>query len=265
METGPGVSAQKDPRRLGICPCPRFRQLYTLSPSFAGVDTLSYFPLNDPLDYPALGRVVRPNSGKSALQSRRRARRAVVSVLALWMLFGAVAAPSSAAQGVPSESEPIQPESEPIQPESEPIHEETAVVFLVQDTTEVSVVAALGEAIRAQLADARTRVVMAATGMESLVLQHLVDLGEDWARQEAAVGVFFLDARRDEQWLLYLVDPKSQRVLVRRAGASLESLHAAIETVAVITEAAATALAAQQAAAAQGISPPPAGDSAAPA
>jgi hypothetical protein len=116
------------------------------------------------------------------------------------------------------------------------------VVFLVSKTGDPAIAISLQDAIAAQLADVPVRLVFEVSSTGSPAMRELIDTGKATAEREDAVGVFWLDTEKEDDWLLYLVDPGEERLLVRRAGSSTESVPAAIEAVAVIVKASALAL-----------------------
>jgi hypothetical protein len=126
--------------------------------------------------------------------------------------------------------------------QSQEPHAPRAVVFTILRETDPAILGLIRDALQAQLSDIPVRLVFTGGSQESAELRNLIDKGKSIAKSEDAVGVFWLDANQREDWLLYLVDPDGERVLVRRAGPGLESLAATVEAVAVITRSSSIAL-----------------------
>lgn len=117
-----------------------------------------------------------------------------------------------------------------------------AVIFNVLEESDPAILNLILESLRAQLSDVDVQLVFNGGVVESSELRNLIEKGKMMAEPHDAIGVFWLDANHGENWLLYLVDPAGERVLVRRAGAGLESLTATVEAVAVITRSSTKAL-----------------------
>ncbi len=138
----------------------------------------------------------------------------------------------------PLDSVADQPPSE----ETEEPERRKAVIFNVLKESDPAILGLILEALQAQLSDVEVELVFNGGVVESSELRNLIEKGKSMAEPHDAAGVFWLDANHGENWLLYLVDPAGERVLVRRAGAGLESLTATVEAVAVITRSSSKAL-----------------------
>ncbi|MBN1653424.1 MAG: hypothetical protein JXA30_06575 [Deltaproteobacteria bacterium] len=136
----------------------------------------------------------------------------------------------------PEESPPseLQDGQQASQPTIEPKRVK-AVIFNVFIESDPAILNSILEALKAQLSDVDVRLVFNGGVFESSELRNLIERGKTIAQPQDAVGVFWLDVNHGESWLLYLVDPAGERVLVRRAGPGLESLTATVEAIAVIT------------------------------
>jgi hypothetical protein len=117
-----------------------------------------------------------------------------------------------------------------------------SIVFLAPGTGETGVSDSLREAVTAQLSDVLVRPVFEHTLASPADLLDFVEAGRAIAARENAVGVFWLDTARQDEWMLYLLDPAGERLLEREAGSSTESLPAAVEAVAVIIKGSTVAL-----------------------
>ncbi len=119
---------------------------------------------------------------------------------------------------------------------------ERSIVFLAPEADDPAVAASLREALAAQLADVSVRPVFDSEQARSVDLIDFVEQSRSLAERENAVGVFWLDTARPDEWMLYLLDPAGERLLVRRAGSSAQSVAAAVEAVAVIIKGSTVAL-----------------------
>jgi hypothetical protein len=141
-----------------------------------------------------------------------------------------------------TESPPDNVEDQSPSEETEEPDRRKSIIFNVLKESDPAILNLILEALQAQLSDVDVQLVFNGGVIESSELRNLIEKGKSMAEPHDAVGVFWLDANHGENWLLYLVDPAGERVLVRRAGAGLESLTATVEAVAVITRSSSKAL-----------------------
>lgn len=104
----------------------------------------------------------------------------------------------------------------------------------------------LRDALTAQLSGVAVELVVEhfASSLDSLRAN--VDESRSLAAAHQAIGVFWLDARSTDEWLVYLMEPGEKRVLMRRVPIGTDGSVAAVEAVAVITRESTTALLAGQ-------------------
>ena len=94
---------------------------------------------------------------------------------------------------------------------------------------------ALRDALSAQLAGGETELLFERFSPVASTLRRQVTEARTFAATHHAVGVFWLDAPEEKDWLLYLSEPEGDRVLVRRIAVETNGVVAALEAVAVIT------------------------------
>jgi hypothetical protein len=102
---------------------------------------------------------------------------------------------------------------------------------------------ALRDALSAQLSGAETTLVIDHFSTDTSTLRRQVTEARRLASTHQAIGVFWLDAPADKDWLLYLAEPTGDRVLVRRITVEAGATAAATEAVAVIMSESSRALA----------------------
>jgi hypothetical protein len=117
--------------------------------------------------------------------------------------------------------------------------------------------AALRDALYAQLSGASTQLLFERFSPEASTLRRQVAEARTLAAARHAIGVFWLDAPVDKDWLLYLAEPGGDRVLVRRVAVEADGAAAATEAVAVITAESSVALARGQTIGMQPVALPP--------
>jgi len=115
------------------------------------------------------------------------------------------------------------------------------VVFVVPSGVDLD--AALRDALTAQLSGGGTEMVFEHFSEEATTLRRQVNEARALSVKYSSVGVFWLEAPMDKDWLLYLAEPTGDRVLVRRVTVEAGGTVAATEAVAVITSESTEALA----------------------
>jgi hypothetical protein len=116
-----------------------------------------------------------------------------------------------------------------------------SVVFVAPAVGELD--DALRDALSAQLAGAEATLLFERFSADASTLRRQVTEARRLAAAHHAVGVFWLDASADKDWLLYLAEPGGDRILVRRITVESNGSAAATEAVAVITSESSQALA----------------------
>lgn len=102
---------------------------------------------------------------------------------------------------------------------------------------------ALRDALSAQLSGGESKLLFDRFSSEASTLRRQVVEARRLAASYHAIGVFWLDAPADKDWLLYLSEPTGDRILVRRITVEEHGTAAATEAVAVITSESSRALA----------------------
>lgn len=116
---------------------------------------------------------------------------------------------------------------------------------------------ALRDALSAQLAGADTELRFERFSSDASTLRRQATEARTLAAADHALGVFWLDAPADKDWLLYLAEPGGDRVLVRRVTVEAGGVAAATEAVSVITSESSVALARGQTIGMQPVALPP--------
>jgi hypothetical protein len=106
--------------------------------------------------------------------------------------------------------------------------------------------APLRDALTAQLSGVAVELVVEHFVSEEGSVKQNVEESHSLAAAHQAIGVFWLDARAKEEWLVFLAVPAGRRVLMRRVPIGQDGTVAAMEAVAVITRESTTALLAGQ-------------------
>jgi hypothetical protein len=106
--------------------------------------------------------------------------------------------------------------------------------------------APLRDALTAQLSGVAVELVVEHFASEPDSLRQNVDESHSLAAAHQAIGVFWLDVRATDEWLVFLAVPAGRRVLMRRVPIGPDGSVAAMEAVAVITRESTTALLAGQ-------------------
>jgi hypothetical protein len=101
---------------------------------------------------------------------------------------------------------------------------------------------ALRDALTAQLSGVAVELVVEHFVSEVGSLKQNVEETRSLAAAHQAVGVFWLDTRATDEWLVYLAEPAGRRVLMRRVPIGPDGSVAAMEAVAVITRESTAAL-----------------------
>jgi len=117
-----------------------------------------------------------------------------------------------------------------------------AVVFVPPRDIE----APLRDALTAQLSGVVVELVVEHFATEPDSLRESVDESHSLAAAHQAIGVFWLDVRAKDEWLVFLAVPAGRRVLMRRVPLGPDGSVAAMEAVAVITRESTAALLAGQ-------------------
>ncbi|MCG8554770.1 MAG: hypothetical protein MJD61_05690 [Proteobacteria bacterium] len=116
------------------------------------------------------------------------------------------------------------------------------IVFQLDSSSDDALVAAVREALDAQMTASKVRIDLERESVAKASLHERIEQARRRAVQRPVLGVFWLDAHRSGDWLLYLFAPEGDRVLVRRIPATSEAQAAAVEAVSVITQSATSAL-----------------------
>lgn len=116
------------------------------------------------------------------------------------------------------------------------------VVFFLPDSLELSLSTAFEEALRAHFADVNVVLTIKRVAVTSFDFREIIEKSKAAVKDDGAVGVFWLDTEELKDWLLYLVDPKTEQALARRVRVPDARESAGVETVAVITSNATSAL-----------------------
>jgi hypothetical protein len=114
------------------------------------------------------------------------------------------------------------------------------VVFVSPQSEQLD--AQLRDALTAQLAGGKAELVFEHFATAADTLRSQVSEARSLASAHDAMGVFWLDAAVDRDWLVYLCEPDGDRVLVRRITLESDGTAAATEAVAVITRQSSEAL-----------------------
>lgn len=129
------------------------------------------------------------------------------------------------------------------------------VVFLSPPSEDLD--ASLRDALTAQLSGASATLVFEHFSVEGAPLRRQVSEARSIAVAHDAVGVYWLDAQSEKDWLLYLAERSGDRVLVRRLEIETGGAAAAVEAVSVITRQSTDALLAGQTIGMQAVALPP--------
>jgi hypothetical protein len=117
-----------------------------------------------------------------------------------------------------------------------------AVVFVPPPDIETP----LRDALTAQLSGVAVELVIEHFVSEPDSLKQNVEESHSLAAAHQAIGVFWLDVRAKDEWLVFLTVPAGRRVLMRRVPIGADGSVAAMEAVAVITRESTAALLAGQ-------------------
>lgn len=102
--------------------------------------------------------------------------------------------------------------------------------------------APIRDALTAQLSGVAAELVVEHFVSSSDTLRQRVEESRSMAAAHQAIGVFWLDAKSKDEWLVYLAEPAENRVLMRRIPIGPDGSVAGMETVAVITRESTSAL-----------------------
>jgi hypothetical protein len=114
------------------------------------------------------------------------------------------------------------------------------VVFVSPRDRELD--ASLRDSLTAQFSGMGAEIVFESFPDEAAALREKVAEARSLAVAHQAVGVFWLDAQAGGDWLLYLAEPRGDRVLVRRLPVDANGVGAAVEATAVIAKQSTAAL-----------------------
>ena len=107
------------------------------------------------------------------------------------------------------------------------------VVVVVSASDAARAESVLG-AIRAQLGDLPVALVVEAPGQIPKELRDRLDFAARACKEHDAVGAFFVEAEREDDLLLYLIEPQAKRALVRRVKRSVGAEQAGVEEASII-------------------------------
>lgn len=112
-------------------------------------------------------------------------------------------------------------------------HAETRRVVLVVSAADAARAESLTGAIRAQLGDLPVAVVLESGEVPSGLRERL-DYAATACKKHDAVGAFFVEAEREDDLLLYLIEPAAKRALVRRVKKTAGAEQAGVEEMSII-------------------------------
>lgn len=115
-------------------------------------------------------------------------------------------------------------------------------VVLVVSASSAEQVESVTNALRAQLGDLPTEVVVETPSPVPAELRARLDYAADACTRNDAVGAFFVEAERADDLLLYLVEPRARRALVRRVKKQAGAEQAGLEELGIIVRSSVGAL-----------------------
>lgn len=133
-----------------------------------------------------------------------------------------------------------------------------AIVFIAPPGLPSELTDALDEAVSAQVSLVGARLVFLTAADDGAGLEERMSQAEALAEEHDAAGVFWIDARPNRRWFLYIMDRSGAHVVVRPLSVEGASMDAAIEAAALIAGSASDALLKQQSVETRLETPPPA-------
>jgi hypothetical protein len=131
------------------------------------------------------------------------------------------------------------------------------VVFITADSLSPDLVTSLEGALRAHFSDVEGSFSFKKARMSSFSLREIIEKSRAFITTGETIAVFLLDADSPNDWLLYLVDAKTEQVIARRITFRDSSESVGAETVAIITSNATSALLAGEQVSPRILEPPP--------
>jgi hypothetical protein len=136
--------------------------------------------------------------------------------------------------------------------------DDSAIVFIAPPALSTDLTDALDEAVSAQVSLTGARLVFLIAADDDSGLEERMSQAEALAQEHNAAGVFWIDARPNRRWFLYIMDRSGAHIVVRPLSVEGASMDAAIEAAAVIAGSASDALLKQQSLEERLAVPPPA-------
>jgi len=136
--------------------------------------------------------------------------------------------------------------------------DDPAIVFIAPPALSTELTDALDEAVSAQVSLTGARLVFLIAADDNSGLEERMSQAEALVQEHDAAGVFWIDARPNRRWFLYIMDRGGAHVVVRPLSVEGASIDAAIEAAAVIAGTASDALLKQQSLEGRLAAPPPA-------